>query len=169
MAEKKDDSEHDELSPEEQRARFWKRMEGINAGMLGLRDDLKLVPMSHNADPDAHALWFITAKGVHLVEGTEGGAREALYVVAEGSGQLYARIEGRLELVQDEAKLDELWNPVASSWFEEGRDDPDIRLLKLSIGSAEVWTTTGGIGFVVQLAKSKITGAQPDIGDHFTL
>lgn len=166
MAEKQA-SDANELSPAEQRERFWKRLEGINAGMLGVTDDLKLVPMSHNADPDEHALWFITADGVNLVEQTESGAKDALYVVADGSGKLYARIEGRLELSGDQSKLDEIWNVVASSWFEGGKRDPDVRLLKLSITAAEVWTTPGGLGFLYELAKNKITGAEPDMGEHF--
>ncbi|AXC51228.1 general stress protein [Paracoccus suum] len=167
MAEKRDNEDRQELPPAEQRAQFWKRLEGINAGMLGATSDLKLVPMSHTADPDQHALWFITAAGTHLVEQTEGGAQDALYVVAEGSGKLYARIEGKLERSGDQAKLDEIWNTVAASWFEDGKQDPDVRLLKLAISRAEVWTTTGGLGFLYELAKNKLTGAEPDMGEHF--
>ena len=163
-----DQDKKDDLSPEEQRALFWKRLQALNAGMLGAASDMKLVPMSHNCD-DSHALWFITARGTHLVDLCEGGAQEALYVIADSGGKLYARLHGRLELVQDEAKLDELWNPVAASWFEDGRDDPDIRLLKLTLASGEAWTTTGGAGFLIQLAKSKLTGATPDMGEHFEL
>lgn len=166
---KTDNSEKQDLSPEEQRKQFWKRLEGIQAGMLGLTRDAKVVPMSHHADPEAHALWFIAAAGSHLVEATGTTPHEALHVVAEGSGKLYARIEGRLSVSDDRAKLDEIWNGVASSWFEEGRDDPDVRLLKLAITGAEVWTTTGGTGFLYELALNKITGKAPNMGEHFVL
>ena len=114
-------------------------------------------------------MWFITAQGTHLVEILEGGGKDALYVVADGGGQLFARVEGRLELSNDRAKLDEIWNGVASTWFEEGKQDPDVRLLKFSIGDAEVWTTTGGLGFLYEVAKAKLTGAEPDMGEHFRL
>lgn len=169
MATKPDESEKQELSPAEQRKQFWKRLEGINAGMLGFTADLKLVPMSHTADPDGHALWFIGAAGTHLGETAEKGAADATYVIAEAGGKLYAQINGRLEASDDKAKLDEIWNSVAASWFEEGRDDPDIRLLKLSIVDAEVWTTTGSAGFLYELALNKITGKTPDMGEHFSL
>lgn len=164
-----DHDDRNQKTPQQHRDDFWKRLDGINAGMLGVTDDLKLVPMSHTADRDAMALWFITAHGVHLVEQLTGASRDALYIVADGGGKLFARIEGRLELSDNGAKLDEIWNAVASSWFEGGRQDPDIRLLKFSIAAAEVWTTTGGLGFLYEVAKAKATGAKPDMGEHFEL
>lgn len=169
MANRDDQDDKNELSPDEQRDRFWKRLEGINAGMLGFSDDVKLVPMSHQCDGGNRVLWFIGAAGTHLADKAASQPGDALYVIAEGGGKLYARISGRLELSDDKAKLDDLWNAVASSWFDEGREDPDVRLLKLSIRDAEVWTTTGGAGFLFELAKNKLTGATPDMGEHFTL
>ena len=148
---------------------FWKRLGDINAGMLGTADKLKFVPMSHYADPDAAALWFITAEGTDLVAQASAGPVEAMHVVGDASGKLWARIEGVLELSTVREKLDEIWNAVASSWFEEGERDPDVRLLKFRVQSAEVWTTTGGLGFLYEVAKANLTGAKPDMGDHFTL
>lgn len=146
---------------------FWKRLDGINAGMLGADPDWRLVPMSHYADPDAGALWFITADGTDLYESVKSTAKKAVHVVSSSGDKLYARIEGMLEAVDDQSKLDELWNAVASSWFEEGKQDDDVRLLKLTLSFAEVWATDGGLGFLYEIAKSKISGAKPDMGDHF--
>ena len=67
------------------------------------------------------------------------------------------------------AHLHEVWNAVASSWFGNDERDPDVRLLKFTMSEAEVWTTAGRIGFFYEIAKSKITGAKPDTGDHFTV
>lgn len=148
---------------------FWKRLDGINAGMLGCEPDWRLVPMSYQADPDQGALWFITARGTQLVEATANGPRQAVHVISSSGGKLYARIEGQLECVDDEQKLDELWNAVASSWFEDGKRDEDIQLLRLRIDNAEVWATDGGMGFLYQIAKSKLTGSKPDMGEHFEI
>ncbi|UXU76478.1 MULTISPECIES: pyridoxamine 5'-phosphate oxidase family protein [unclassified Paracoccus (in: a-proteobacteria)] len=148
---------------------FWDRLGSINAGMLGTVDSLKFVPMSHYADRDEGALWFITAQGVDLVDEIQSGPRNAIHLIADSSGKLWARIEGRLELSQDQEKLDEIWNAVAASWFEGGQRDPDVRLLRLGLTSAEVWATTGGVGFLYQLAKARLTGEKPDMGDHFQL
>ncbi|HRO14232.1 MAG TPA: pyridoxamine 5'-phosphate oxidase family protein [Paracoccus sp. (in: a-proteobacteria)] len=149
------------------RETFWKRLEGINAGMLGCAPDWRLVPMTHYPDRQAGVLWFITAEGVDLEQSVRNGAQKAVHAVGDGDGQLYARIEGQLELSNDRAKLDEVWNAVASSWFENGERQEDARLLKLTISEAEVWTTTGRLGFFYEIAKAKVTGAEPDMGEHF--
>ena len=148
---------------------FWKRLDGINAGMLGCAPDWRLVPMSHYADRDQSVLWFITADGTDLVKAVEGGPHQAVHVVSEGGDKLYARMEGTLELSNDKAKLDEIWNAVASSWFEDGKQDEDVRLLKLKLSTAEVWATTGGLGFLYEVARSKVTGAKPDMGEQYEI
>lgn len=148
---------------------FWRRMDEVNAGMLGTRDRLKLVPMSHYTDAHGLALWFITAQGTDLVAELADGPKPAIHVVGEDSEGLWARIEGQLELSDDREKLDEIWNSTASAWFEGGQEDPDLRLLKFSITEAEIWNSTGGLGFLYQIAKANLTGTKPDIANHFLL
>lgn len=148
---------------------FWKRLGGINAGMLGTSKAQNFVPMSHYADPEAGALWFITAEGTDLNAAAASGPVDAIHIIGDASGKLWARIEGQLEQSQDRAKLDEIWSAVASAWFEEGEEDPDLRLLKLTLTGAEVWSTTGSLGFLYQVAKANLTGKKPDMGEHFIL
>ena len=100
---------------------------------------------------------------IHLLAGDQLATTQAQLVLVDGL------INGKLELSDDNAKLDEVWNAVASSWFEGGERDPDVRLLKFTMSEAEVWTTAGRIGFFYEIAKSKITGTKPDTGDHFTV
>lgn len=150
---------------------FWDRLEDINAGMLGVAPEMRFMPMSHNVDDDdpANVLWFITAKGTDLTQSLTGGAQDGVYIVSDGGKALYARINGRLSLSDDRAKLDELWNAVAASWFEDGKQDEDVQLVRMDLTEAEVWATGGTLSFLYQIAKSKVTGEKPDMGDHFTL
>lgn len=148
---------------------FWKRLKSINAGMLGTRERMKLIPMSHYADTDGKTLWFITAEGTDLVSELATGPKLATYVIGDASGKLWAQIEGQIELSTDRQKLDEIWSSVASAWFDEGKEDPDLRLLRFNLSEAEVWSTTGGLAFLYQVAKANLTGDDPDIGEHFHL
>ena len=148
---------------------FWDRLDDINSGMLGLTNDLRLVPMSHYPDADQKVLWFITAKGTDLSQAVASGAQPAVHVVSDGGEGLFTRIHGNLSLSNDRAKLDELWNAVASSWFDDGKQDDDVQLLRMDLTEAEVWATSGNLGFLYQIAKSKITGDKPDLGDHYSL
>lgn len=148
---------------------FWDRLDDINVGMLGLRSDARLMPMSHYADDDERMLWFIGAKGTDLVTSLADGPAEAMHVVQHGGEGLYACISGTLSLSDDRAKLDELWNAIAASWFEDGKRDDDVQLLRFKPRQAEVWLTGGSLGFLYEIAKSKITGDKPDLGSHVTL
>lgn len=154
----------DQIKPEH----FWDRLDDVNAGMLNVAEG-RPIPMSHYADRDGGSLWFITARGTDLEAALRGGAKPGRYIVASGSGQIYANVEGELSLSMDKAKLDELWNAVADAWFEGGESDPDVQLVKFTLREAEVWATPGNLGFLYQIAKAQVTDEKPDMGEHGTL
>ncbi|MCZ0963225.1 pyridoxamine 5'-phosphate oxidase family protein [Paracoccus benzoatiresistens] len=157
------------MTEETHAATFWDRLEDITSGMLGLSEGARLIPMSHYAEPESRVLWFITAKGTDLARSVADGAKPAVHVVSDAAEGLYASIHGSLSLSDDDEKLDELWNAVASSWFEEGKRDPDIQLMRFDLADAEVWATGGKLSFIYEIAKSKVTGQKPDMGEHYTL
>ncbi|MFN3722219.1 MAG: pyridoxamine 5'-phosphate oxidase family protein [Paracoccaceae bacterium] len=146
--------------------KFWKEMEAVHSAMLAV-GDARHVPMSPYARHEDRAIWFITAHGTAMVEALANGSAEASLIVT-GESNIHARIEGAAEIVQDRAKLEELWNTIASSWFDSV-DDPDIRLIRMTPANAEVWLTSGALGFAFELVKSKVTGDKPDMGEHFSL
>ncbi len=146
--------------------KFWSEIADVHAAMLSI-GDARHVPMAPQPRRHENAIWFVTADGTDLASAAAHGPAEASMIVT-GGGDMHARIEGLAEVVQDRAKLDDLWNPVVSAWFD-GKDDPDIRLLRLEPKTAEVWATKGSIGFMVQIAKANLTGNEPDAGDHFTV
>jgi hypothetical protein len=39
----------------------------------------------------------------------------------------------------------------------------------MDLSGAEVWATGGSLTFLFQIAKSKVTGDKPDMGEHYTL
>ncbi|MFT6091150.1 pyridoxamine 5'-phosphate oxidase family protein [Sulfitobacter sp.] len=146
---------------------FWDRIEDIRTGMLGT-DNARAVPMSHYADKDANVLWFITATGTDLAKTAQTGA-SAEYVVISDDEHLYARIDGKVQAVTDPAKLEELWSAVADAWFEDGRTDDDIQLVRMDLSEAEVWATGGSVSFIYGIAKAHITDEKPDMGQHGTI
>jgi general stress protein 26 len=146
---------------------FWGRLDDIRTGMLGT-DKARAVPMTHYVDKDANALWFITANGTDLAKTAQTGA-SAEYIVISDDEHLYARIDGKVQAVTDPAKLDELWNAIAGAWFEDGRQDDDIQLLRMDLSEAEVWATGGSLSFLYQVAKAHITDEKPDMGQHGTI
>lgn len=146
---------------------FRKRLEGVRTGMLEVEG--RYVPMSHSLTDGDDYIWFLTARETDMAKAAKQGD-QARYVVSSDDKGLYADIEGHLQEVTDPETLDEIWNVVAASWFEDGKRDPDLVLVRYTPKTAEVWLTEGGaIKFFYQVARANITGKHPDMGSRFTL
>lgn len=144
---------------------FWDALGNATAGMLSA-GSAKPAPMTHYIDSDRGLLWFVTARDTDLARELARGSQAATHVVGEGGARIYARIEGEAELVMDREKLDEIWNPVADAWFEEGKSDPDLVMIRMRLTEAEVWLTPGTARFFYEIAKAQVSGDRPDGGSH---
>ena len=72
---------------------------------------------------------------------------------------------GYAEVIKDRAKLEELWNPIAKAWFTEGKDDPEISILRVRPVDAYYWDTrTNKLVSLIKIAASAITGKTMDDG-----
>jgi general stress protein 26 len=93
-------------------------------------------------DEDRGPLWFFTSQDSELVE-AGGGAATAVFI-SKGH-DLFARIEGKL--VEDTRRdmIEKLWNPFVAAWYEDGKDDPDIALMRLDLESAEIWENASSL------------------------
>ena len=40
--------------------------------------------------------------------------------------------------------IDRLWNPIIASWYKDGRDDPDLALVRFETDKADVWEASSG-------------------------
>ena len=52
---------------------------------------------------------------------------------------LFATVHGSLQLDNDRRNIDRLWNRFVAAWFEGGKDDPKLALLRLDAERAEIW------------------------------
>lgn len=120
-------------------ARFWKSLAAERVMMLGVDgvEDGFARPMIVQIDEERSPLWFFTSSENHIVEALNQG-RRAIATFAD-KGELYASIQGSLSLSQDRAMIDKLWNPQVAAWYEEGKDDPKLRLLRFDAERAEIW------------------------------
>ena len=86
--------------------------------------------------------------------------------VALEAGHGWLSISGRGSVVKDPAKIDELWSTGAEAWFEGGRDDPAVALLKVEAVTAEYWTSKAPmVVTLAKYAKAAVTGGRPDVGE----
>ena len=109
-------------------------------------------------------LWFFTKS-----DGRKAGqiAREPRVNVSLSSRSSWISIEGEAEVVRDEAKAKQLWNPGIEAWFPGGPADPDIVLVKVHAHGAEYWDTPGAtVVSLLSFVKAKVTGRPHHIDDR---
>ena len=148
--------------------KLWSMMKGIGVGMLTTEDGghLRARPMHPSQAKFEGTLWFFTKKSSHKVD--EVNAEHDVGVTFADSGkQDYVSLSGRASLVTDRAAIDSHWSEPLRTWFPNGKDDPDIALLKVAVSAAEYWdapssTMIHAYGYV----KAAITGKSPDPGGN---
>ena len=85
--------------------------------------------------------------------------------VADKKG--YLSISGRAEITKDPERIQELWSSTAAAWFEQGREDPAIALIKVDTHTAEYWVLDEPkVASIFKIGKSAVTGQTPDIGKN---
>jgi general stress protein 26 len=130
-------------------------------------NDLHSRPMSVNGDIDPDGdLWFFTNASSHKV--SEIARLPKVNVsFADPENQHYVSITGTAQLVRDRAKIEELWKPEFKMWFPEGKDDPEIALLRVNLEKAEYWDSpTSTIAYVLNFVSSVVTGKEADYGEN---
>ena len=114
------------------------------------------VPMARQEVEPSAELWFITARETAHVDAIRADPRVALTFSARDA---WAAAYGRASVVDDRAKLEDLWGAFAEAWLPGGPDDPNATLLRVDLEGGEYWDTPGGrVASLISFAKSKLTG-----------
>lgn len=126
---------------------FWDELDSSPFVMVGLQgvDDSFTRPMTAQVDGDGEdrTIWFFAARSEDLVKGLAKSDRAIATFVAKGHG-LFASIHGRLVVDNDRAVIERLWNPIIASWFKDGKDDPDLALVRFDTERADIWQASTG-------------------------
>lgn len=121
--------------------KFWKALKSDMTVMLGLvgRDDGRAQPMTAQLEDEGRGpIWFFSAKDVDLVQAVAERAPALLHFASKGH-ELFASVTGQLVPDNDRGTIDRLWNPFAAAWYEGGKDDPKLQLLRFEPGEAQIW------------------------------
>ena len=152
------------MSDQDLKATFWDRIGDVNVGMLSA-SGTDPRPMAHHARRDDGALWFLTPADTDIGEDASAG-KAARYSIASGDAKLYAVVDGTLSIEPSKDKLDEIWSPMDAAWFEDGKDDPDVRLVKFTPKSAEIWANDSTARAFYEIAKSAASNEVAQPGHH---
>ena len=124
-------------------------------------------PMSSNGDIDQNGdIWFFTQASSHKVSEIQNSPKVNVSF-ADPKDHRYVSVTGRARLERDAKKIDELWRPEFKMWFPEGKDDPEIALLRIRLEKAEYWDSpASSIAQVVSFVSAFVTGKEPEFGEN---
>jgi general stress protein 26 len=130
-------------TPDELQAKFWKALRSDMTMMLGLAgvEEGHTRPMTAQLDGDGDhgPIWFFTSADSELVTKLGGGAAPAIATFVSKGHDVWAAVHGNLTVDTDRAMVDRLWNRFVAAWYEGGKDDPSLRLLRLDAREAQIW------------------------------
>jgi general stress protein 26 len=132
----------------EMRHEFWTQMSASPFVMLELDNaPHSAAPMTAQLDKDAHStIWFFTSRA-----GAFGrmGAATATFVAKDHT--LFARFAGRLTEEKRRDILDKFWTDPVAAWFPEGKNSPQVLLLRMELGEASIWDAKMGVLAVTKM------------------
>lgn len=136
-------------TPQELQDKFWKALKSDMTMMLGLAgaEHGHTRPMTAQLDPDHKdrgPIWFFTAKDHALVQALRADS-EAIATFTSKGHDLFACVHGRLSLDNNRATIDKLWNKYVAAWYQGGKDDPKLALLRLDADHAEIWADASNL------------------------
>lgn len=126
---------------EDLKTKFWTALSSSPFVFLQLDSDPHTaVPMTAQLDKQADsAIWFFTGRDHTFAQ---GGPATATFA---GKGhEMFARFSGVLVEETSRARLDKQWSTMIEAWFPGGKDDPNLLMLRMDLGQAEIWNSDLG-------------------------
>lgn len=128
---------------------FWDKIEKIEITMLTTHDNglLRCRPMKAIPDREANRVWFFINRNHHKADEIKRKPEVNLSFVDANAGD-YVSVSGRARIIDDREKARKYWSADAAAWFDDGIDDPDMRLyasicFRRNIGTAAQTACTG--------------------------
>jgi general stress protein 26 len=117
-------------------------------------------PMAVAKMDEDGSLWFVTGQDTPKID--ELVAHPNALVCLQNARQ-YVTINGHVSIVKDRSKVDEMWSESFRIWFD-GKDDPNLVLLRLIPSAGEYWDQSGirGVQYAFRAAKAYLSNERVD-------
>lgn len=155
----------------EDNEKIWSLIKDARVAMLTSEREGRLYsrPMVASQKAFDGSLWFFTRKSSPKVAEVEAH-RQVNASYASSSDNSYVSLSGVAVVVDDRAAIDAHWNEWIKTWFPDGKDDPDIALIRVDVDTAEYWDAPSSKMVVAfDYLKARLSGKTPDLGENRTI
>ncbi|MDP5031568.1 MAG: pyridoxamine 5'-phosphate oxidase family protein [Paraglaciecola sp.] len=130
--------------------------------MVGLsQTDQHSEPMHAHVDKSKpHSLWIYTTKDNRVAT----GGKSMIQFVSKGH-DLFACMLGQLSEESDTSLIDKFWSSGVEAWYENGKEDDSLLMMRFDLNNAEIWTQDASITGKIKLATGA-TVEPEDLGEH---
>ncbi len=143
------------------RGKVWSLIKDIGIALL----------VTHGADGKLHSrplaaaqktfdgkLWFLTQESTPKL-GELGHNPNVLLAYSDPKSQSYVSVSGTAQILVDPEKTREIWSATQRLWFPQGPDEADIRLICVTVESAEFWDRPSmPFIYAYHYIKTRLTG-----------
>lgn len=121
-------------------------------------------PMALQEVDEYGNLWFLSSSESN--KNFEIKADEKVQLLfSKTADSHYLSVFGSAYIYKDKNKIEEMWSPIAKAWFEEGKDDPKLTVIRVSPEDSYYWDTKDGrMISLLKIAVAAVTGKSMDGG-----
>ena len=162
------------MSKQEQMDKIQAMVKDIKYTMMTTRtseDHLHSCPMNTTETSiGAKEIWFIGHTPSETVENIKTNPEVNLAYVSQDDKN-YLSITGTAELVEGKEKLNELWSVMYNAYFEKGKEDPSVQLIKVTPHGAEYWANGNAITSAFKMTAAAVTetAVEKSLGENFSI
>ena len=132
--------------------------------------DLETLPITARPmglrETDAEGnMWFLSSEESNKNFEIKEDNRVQLFFMNNGSSE-YLSVYGKAFIYKDKSTIEEKWTPIANAWFEEGKEDPKVTVIRVTPDETYYWDTkVGKLVSFLSFAAAAITGTKTDNSD----
>ena len=122
-------------------------------------------PMSlQETDMDGN-LWFISSDASNKnFQIAEDNRVQLLFM--NNSNSEYLSVFGQAFIYKDKATIEDKWSNLANAWFEEGKEDPNVSIIRVAPQDTYYWDTKAGkLVSLISFAAAAVSGTTTDNSD----
>jgi general stress protein 26 len=134
--------------------------------ILSDTDEFSSRPMGTAKVEDDGSIWFFTNE-YSLKSKEISKENQVTLGYSDPANNTYVSVNGKAELVDDQARKEAYFSAPIKAWFPDGVEDPRLILIKVEPTSAEYWDSNSSKMVVAfNMLKAIVTGTTYDEGKH---
>jgi general stress protein 26 len=144
--------------------RVWAMIDDIPVAMVVTQEGrhMRARPMAMRPARAEGVIYFLT--DVDAPKAEEIRRNESICLaLADNRSQKYVSITGHAEIIDDRSRIKEVWS-IYDKAFWPDKDDPRIRVLRVTPESAEFWEGAGTVVTAVKLVAAMASGERMNVG-----